>query len=510
VEISAAGVSLNNDRAALGAGRARLIRQLLTESATFSLIAGLLGLLFANTGMRALIALGQRSIPRLDEVGLDLRVLAFTLGISLLAGILFGLTPALKLSRLDPNESLKEGGRSASDRAGSRRTRGWLVVVEFALAVMLLCGAGLLVRSFLAIQAVEPGFRTERVLIMRVDLPRSRYGGNGDPRTEAFYQQALERLSALPGVQATGAVGNFFIEHNPDLTVVVEGHPPVPPGQAIPPFTGNSISPDYFQTMGVPLLRGRFLSDQDRNRSSPPVVIINEAMARDFWPGEDPIGKRFKSPNPGAPWRTVVGIVGDMRQQGQEKPAVPQCFDLGWSIGMDLVMRTTSDPLRLAAAVRSTVHSIDQTLPPFSISTVEQRLSEFNSPRRFETWLLSLFSALALLLAMIGIYGPMHYAVAQRTHEIGIRVALGAQASDVLGLVIRQGMVLVLIGVTLGIVGALWLTRTIASLLYGVTTTDPVTFTGVSLLLLIVSLLACYFPARKAAKVDPMVALRCE
>jgi len=496
-------------RTALGAGRARLIRQLLTESAALSLVAGLLGLLFAQAGMRALIVFGRRSIPRLDEVSLDARVLTFTLGISLLAGILFGLTPGLKLSRLDPNESLKKGGRRGSGGASSQRTRGWLVVVEFGMAVMLLCGAGLLVRSFVAIQAVAPGFRTERVLLMRINLPRSRYGGNGDPRTEAFYQLALERINALPGVQSTGAIGDFFIEHNPDLTVVVEGHPPVTPDQAIPPLTSSGISSGYFQTMGVPLLRGRFLSDQDRGQGSPQVVIINEAMARNFWPGEDPIGKRFKHPGP-SPWRTVVGVVGDMRQQGQEKQAVPQFFDLGWSIDMDLVVGTTSDPLPLAATVRSVVHSIDQTLPTFGITTVEQRLSEFNSPRRFETWLLSLFSAIALLLATIGIYGLMHYSVAQRTHEIGIRIALGAQASDVLCLVIRQGIVLALIGVALGIAGALWLTKTISSLLYGVTATDPVTFTGAPLLLLSMALLACYIPARKAMKVDPMVALRHE
>jgi putative ABC transport system permease protein len=498
-------------RMAIGAGRGRLVGQLLTESVTLSLLAGLFGLLLAHAGIRTLAALGPRNIPRLDEVGIDGGVLAFTMAISLVAGILFGLTPALKFSRSDPNESLKGGGWSSPGGIGSRRTRRLLVVTEFALAMVLLCGTGLLIRSFLAIQAINPGFKTEGVLIMRVNLPRSRYEGSGDPRTAAFYQQALERIGALPGVQSTGAIGDFFIEHYPDSAIVIEGRPRVLPGEPIPPLTSDSISPNYFQAMGVPLLRGRFLSDRDMGGGAPRVAIINEAMARHFWPGEDPIGKRFNSrTDRSETWTTVVGLVGDMRQQGLEKQVIPQYFRIGWSIGMDVVVHTSSDPLKLVAAVQKELQSIDKTLPRFNITTVEQRLGEYSSQRRFQALLLSLFSALSLGLAALGIYGMMHYLVTQRTHEIGIRMALGARPANILSLVMRQGMELALMGGAVGLVGALWLTEVISSLLYGVKATDPATFGAVSLLLIVAALLACYIPARRAAKVDPMVALRSE
>ena len=495
-------------RLALGGGRARLIRQVLTESAVLSLTAGLLGLILAGLAIPALTALAPPNIPRLDEVDIDARVLAFTVGLSMLAGILFGLIPALKLSQNCPNESLKEGGRSASGGVKSNRLRGLLVVAEFALAVVLLTGAGLLIRSFLRLQAVDLGFKPERVLTMKVIVPEAKSG----TQKAAFYQQAFERLNALPGVQAAGAISHVFLETNPDIAIKVEGRPPS--GQAPGALMDDVVSSGYFTTMGISLLKGRFFSDQD-GTESPRAAIINETMARRFFLGEDPIGKRFKYGDPqsrGTPL-TIIGVVKDMRRQGLEKQPISQIFialSQNPNRGMTLAVRTVSEPLTLAAAVRQETRSIDKTVTLYGLDTVEHQLEEFSAERRFQTWLLGFLSVMALVLAAIGTYGVMHYTVSQRTREIGIRIALGAQARDVLGLVVRQGIRFALIGAAVGLICAAWLTQTISSLLFDVAAVDPATFASAALLLIGAAFLACYFPARRATRIDPMVALRYE
>lgn len=514
-------------RAALGAGRARLLRQLLTESAMLALGAGLLGLGVAAAGVRALTLVAPPGIPRLNEVTLDTGVLLFTLSLALLAGLLFGLLPAWKMSRSNPNEALKEGSSSSSGGLRLHQTRGWLVVAECGLAVVLLAGAGLLIRSFLQLQAVNPGFKPEGVLLVRISPPLSMLGG---ARAEAFLQQLHERVAALPGVQAAEAIGDFLIRGNPDASITIEGRPPISEGESSQ-LASEHVSPGFFQTMGVSLLRGRMLTRDDAlakvkllyTPSSPAplseqtghalaeAVVVNEAFARRFLAGEDPIGKRFYfGPPTKIYWHEIVGVVRDMRRQGLEQQPIPEYFGPHVGGTTDLVVRASGDPLSLAATVREAIRAVDKGTMILSVTTVESRLGELSAQRRLNTWLLALFAALALVLAMIGIYGIMHYAVAQRTHEIGIRLALGARTSDVLRLIIGQGMKLTLIGVAAGLFAALWLTRVMSHLLFGVSASDPVTFVGAALGLSGVALLACYLPARKASKVDPMVALRYE
>ena len=500
-------------RTALGAGRAQLIRHLLTESAVLSLASGCLGLCLALIGIRILVVIGPRDIPGLVETGIDLRVLAFTLLISMLTGLLFGLAPAWKISRSDPNDFLKEGGRSATSGQGSGRSGQLLVVLEFALAVVLLTGAGLFVRSFLRIQEVDLGFKPERVLMMQMTLPDSWIQDNA--RTTAFFERAIQNVEALPGVEAAAIGGGFGDEHIPNVTITVEGRPPVPSGERHEEITDDVISDGYFRVMGVPLLSGRFFSDQDGLHTAP-VAIISQKMAGQFWPGENPIGRRFHYGVPGesSDWHTVVGVVGDMLRNGLDRRGLSQFYlshrQKTWALSFYFAVRTASDPLQLAAAVRSEIQSLDKTVWLDHVTTVELWLRELGSQRRFQTSLLSLFAVVALLLAAIGIYGLMHHSVTQRTHEIGIRVALGAQPRDVLGLIVGRGMVLAVIGLGIGLAGALALTRLLSSLLFGVSATDPITFLSVSLLLAAVALLACYLPARRATKVDPMVALRYE
>ncbi len=499
-------------RLALGASRARLVRQMLTESAALALGAGLLGLALAAAGIKVLMAFAPPNIPRLDEIRIDAGVLAFTLGLSLLASLLFGLLPAWKVSRTDPNEALKEGGRSFSD--GPSRTRGSLVVIEVALAVVLLVSAGLLMRSFLRLQAVAPGFDPKGVLLARVSLAawRTQTAGSTAPRLEPelFFQQLSERLAALPGVQGVGGIRDLFFKRNPDVPITVEGRPRAPGGRETNQITFDQVSPGFFRVMQIPLLRGRFFSEPELRRGR--VAIINETLARRFFPGVDPLDQRFSfNAQPTKDdWYTVVGVVGDVRRQGLEKQAVSEIFLPGIRESMDLVVRVNSDPRALAAAVRQAIQAVDKTAVVSGVTTVESQLEAFNSERRFQTWLLGLFAALALLLAAIGIYGVMSYTVTQRTHEIGIRLALGAQRRDILKLVVGQGMAFVLIGLSAGVLAALWVTPVLASLLYGVGATDPATFALMALTLFSVALLACYLPARRATKVDPMIALRYE
>jgi putative ABC transport system permease protein len=499
-------------RTALGAGRARLIRQLFTESVMLAMLSGCLGLYLAAVGVPALIALGPSDIPRLEESGLDSMVLAFTLGISLLAATICGLVPAWKISRSDPGKSLKSGGRGQSGTIAFGRARGLLVIAEFALSVILLTGAGLLIRSLLAVQAVGPGFEPEHALTMHVTLPAD----TKLTRRKAFLDSALERVGALPGVGAVGAIdGLFQLGGASNLGLrSIEGRA-VEPREQWTALTWKTISGEYLQAMGAPLLRGRFFSEED-GPNSPLVAIINESMARRYWPNEDAIGKKFKGQDRRGrddDWLTVIGVVGNMRSHGLERQPTPYVFE--WykqsgAIPSDLVARTKGDPAKFATSLRNAVRSLDQTAILSKVTTIEEQLSEQMSPRRFQTSLLTLFSIIALTLASMGIYGVMRYTVVQRTHEIGIRMALGAQIRDVLRLVIGEGIKLALVGLLIGFGGAWALTRLMKNLLFGVSATDPLTFIVVAPLLTSVALLACWIPARRATKVDPLEALRCE
>lgn len=510
-------------RSALGAPRARLLRQLLTESALLAGAGGLLGLGLAAAGVRLLAAAAPKGIPRLDEIRLDARVLLFTLILSVFAGLLFGLVPAWKASRSDPNQALKEGTASS---AGLKllQIRGLLVTTECALAVVLLTGAGLLIHSFLRLQAVEPGFETEGVLLARVSLPPDRQKRSGEAtfaHQQEMFDQFVERIAALPGIKSSGAVSNFLIKGTPDETIEIEGRPPVSNGEDTNQLASSAVGPGFFETMGVPLIGGRFLTRADAvaanqilfafgNRQTPPeAVVVNETFARRFFPGEDPIGKRLFYSSKKYPYE-IIGVVGDMHRQGLEKEAIAEYFVALRSSTADIVARVGSDPLALTANLRDVVRSVEEKAMVLSITTVESQMGELSAQRRFQTWLLALFAAIALALAMVGIYGIMHYSVAQRTQEIGIRIALGARSSHVLRLIIGQGMKLALVGLGLGLMAELWLTDVMDHLLFGVSARDPWTFGGVSLLLGAVALLACYIPARRATKVDPMVALRYE
>jgi len=499
-------------RAALGASRWRVVRQLLTESVLLGLAGGALGLLLAMWGTDLLIALSPKGLPRLNEIGLDGRVLGFTMFVSLLTGAIFGLAPALHASKLDLTESLKEGGRSGATGARGNRVRNLLIVSEVALALMLLIGAGLLARSFLRLQRANPGFNAEHVLALKISLPSAKYS---EPQEAMFFKQLLARVKTLPGVADAGIVWPLPLGGDQMEISFEVAERPVAEGER-PSSEYRSISPDYFHTMSIPLLKGRDFTTRD-DMNAPGVVIVNETLARQIFPGEDPIGKRIK---PGisvgkdqAVMREIVGVVGDVKHQSLSSEAGAEVYVPHAQVpfsGMALVARTAVDPQSLAATMRNEVSKLDKDIPVYNIRTLDDYLAASVAQPRFNTLLLGIFAGVALFLTMIGLYGVISYSVTQRTHEIGIRVALGAQTSDVLKLVVKQGMALALIGVGVGLLAALALTRVLASLLYGVSATDPVTFGGVSLLLVAVALLACLVPARRAMKVDPMIALRYE
>ena len=482
-------------RAALGAGRARVIRQLLTESVVLSGTGGFLGLVVTAIGLKALLALAPADLPRLDEVRINTTVLAFAFLVSVGTGLFFGMFPACQAAGRDPQETLKDGGFGGPSGG---RMRLLLVAAQYAFALVLLTGAGLLLRSFVALQAVPPGFDTHRLLTFTIDLPDEVYGG----KAHAFFEQAIHAINRLPGVQSA-AVGGTFHNHIPNGVITVEGHAP----EDAQPFTGWAVSPGYFQTMGIPLQRGRLFATNDISGA-----VISESMARRFWPGQDPLGKRFKRSLPGLDagnWYTVLGVVGDRLSNGPGSSLLPTMYDLDAGTSTTtMVVRTIGDPLLLVNAVSRSVHAINPAVPYFEITTVDQQMWEIQAPRRFETILLTIFSVLATLLAAAGIYGLLQHAVAQRTKEIGIRLALGARTSDVIRLVLSHGLRGVAIGLLAGLAVSYAATRVLSSVLYDVTATDPMTFAGVIVLLIAVAFAASSLPARRAVKVDPMVALR--
>ena len=497
-------------RTALGATRAHLTRQLLAEGTVLALGGGAFGVLLAEAAIRSLVAIGTSSLPRLNEISINGVVLIFAAGVSLVSGVICTVAPAWMVSRSNPNLSLKQRGPTLTLGLGGQRMRHALVTAQIALVVVLLTGAGLLIRSLHRVLKVDVGFQPERVLVMQIEYPQSKT----EVQVAGLYQQVLERVAALPGVKTVGAVSEFFIQRNPGATVTVEGER-VPSGGQL---ARHAVSRDFFQTLGVELVRGRYFSEEDFREMKPAgyrVTIINETMARRLWPGVDPIGKRFKDGGPEStdPWLAVVGVVRDIRRQGLEQQPIMQAFvpRMSWSSrSQHLLVRTEADPALLASSVREVVRSIDKTLPLFGVTTAERWLNDSVSERRFHTLTLSLFSCLTLLLAVVGIFGLLNASVVQRTHEMGIRMALGAQTHDVLRLVVGQGMRLTLVGLATGLVGASVVMRVMTSLLYEIKPTDPFTFVGVSLVLFFVALLACWLPARRAARIDPMEALRYE
>ena len=504
-------------RAALGANAGRIVRQLLTESVLLAAVSGLTGTLLALGGIRFIRAFGPGNLPRLTEVTLDLRVLGWALAISLLAGLLVGLAPAITTLRRDLRPSGEEGGRSVSGGTSSRRIRRALVVAEFALAIVLLVGAGLLVRSWWYVNDIDPGFAPEQVLMMEVASPTTvqvaappEAIGIAAQRID-FYNRLLEQIQAVPGVEGAGMTGDLFSDNPREHVLTVERADGTASERLR--LTRDEVSPDFFRTLGTPLVRGRFFSIEDRP-DSPRVAIVNDAMARRSWPGHDPVGRRFKlGPREAeGTWYTVIGVVGNMRRQGLEREALPQIFEAlaqNPPRSVDLFVRTSSgDPAAMAGALRAAVHRVEKNAPIDGVAPLEQRLGAYLLQRQFQMSLLIGFAVVALLMAAVGIYGLIQYSIATRTREIGLRMAIGAEAGDIFRMMIGEGLALSLAGLALGLVGAWWLGQAISGLLSGVTASDPWTFAAVSLLLTAVATAACYFPARRAMKVDPIVALR--
>ncbi|HVG32798.1 MAG TPA: ABC transporter permease [Pyrinomonadaceae bacterium] len=501
-------------RAALGAGRGRLIRQMLTESVMLSLMGGACGLMLALWGIDLLQTLKPANLPRLAAISIDGRVLFFTLGLSVLTGLVFGLVPALNASRLNVNDALKEGGRSATAGVARHRFSNVLVVTELALALLLLIGAGLLIKGFWRLRSVEPGFETNNLLTMRVELPEARY--KEIPKQTQFRERALEAINTLPGVEAAMVsevpLTNDALMHN----FVIEGRAPLSPGEE-PELFSRTVMSNYFRTMKIPLLKGRDFNPQDRE-GTPLVGIVNETFVRQYFPNSDVVGSRIRwARDDGEPkWITIVGVVGDVKHFGlnqDEQPAVytpyAQLFQ-PWKRWMQVVVRSQGDSSTITNMVKAQIWKIDNQIPVTKVRTMTEVMAASLAAQRFNMMLLGIFAGVALLLATVGIYGLMSYSITERTHEIGIRMALGAQTSDVLRMVLGQGLKLITFGVALGLVGAFALTRIMSSLLFGVRAVDPLTFAVVSALLAIVALLACYIPARRATRTDPMIALRYE
>lgn len=514
-------------RAAMGAGRWRMIRQLLTESILLAVIGGTLGLLIARWGIELILKVSPDAIPRSREIGLDWTILLFTFGVSILTGILFGLVPALQSSEVEVHETLKETGRGTSRRQWLRSS---LVVVEVATTMVLLIGAGLMIRSFQRLQQVNPGFSYEHLTSFNTTLPQKKYTTE-DQRSE-FFRRLLENLRSLPGVEAVAAASGLPLGNNGWQTSFLVDGQPTPPRAEIPLMEACAVTPDYFRAMNIPLLRGRYFDDHDdrsflagrdlskmnegeRIINGVNVIVIDEEFARRYWPNQDAVGKtiRFGSDEK-APRLTVVGVVGRVKMEGlsQDSNRVQGYFSFAQvpPSGMTVVIKATGDPNQLIAAARQQVKLVDPDQPIYGIRTMDEIRAESVAPERLNLTLLSIFAGIALVLAVVGIYGVMSYAVTQRTHEIGIRMAIGARPFDVFRMILSQGMKLALIGVAIGLVGAFALTRLMTSMLFGVEPTDATTFTTISVVLITVAFLACYLPGRRATKVEPVVSLRYE
>jgi predicted permease len=499
-------------RSALGAGSRRLISQMLVESTMLSLAGGIAGILLAQAGIKSLLALAPENLPRLTRIGIDSRALAFTLGISLLTGVIFGLLPAWSATRLAFGDGLKESGRAMAGSRTSLHLRRTLAVSETVLAMLLLVGAGLLIRSFQRMQSVSPGFQSDNILTMRVELPEARYEEAAEQRP--FRTQLLDSLNSLPAVQAAmiselPMSGDYLIH---DLSI--EGRP-LKPGTE-PTVQTRTILGDYFSIMGIPHLRGRAFSGKDRE-NTPVVVIVNETFVRKLFANQDPLGARIQwsRDKPGS-WKTIVGVVGDVKHFGLDQPEEPAVYDLysqmdePWKRWMSLVVRSPRDPGELTHQVEAQIWALDRGIPPTAVLTMKDVMDASLTPRKFNLTLMMIFAGVALALAAVGIYGVVAYSVTQRTHEIGVRVALGAQSRDIVRLVLGEGARLAILGAILGLAAAAALTRFMDSLLFGVTARDPLTFLAVAAILVCVAAAACCIPARRATRVDPMVALRYE
>ncbi len=496
-------------RTALGAARWRLLRQLLTESTLLALIGGVLGLLLAHWSLGILGAIRIDRLPLLNQARLDLSVFSFTLLISLLTGLLFGLVPALAVSRTNLHETLKEGGRGSTEGRGKNRLRSLLVVAEVALALLLMIGASLMIRSLLNLRRVNPGFNAANVLTASISLPSLKYS---KPEQQiAFYQQLEEKLRGIPGITTVGLVSLLPLSgNNQGTSLLIEGRPPAGPSD-LPILWYRVVNTQYFRALQIPLVKGRLFTEQDAAGKAP-VLIINETMARRYWPNQDPIGKRAGDGRPDG-WMRVVGVVGDIHHMNLASAPDAEIFfpfPQNPQAGMNLTLRTSSDPLNFAPLLRRAIMELDREQPVARVASLEQAWSDSMTTNRFSAMLLGIFAALALLLAILGIYGVISFSVTHRQHEIGIRMALGARGSDVLRMVVFQGTLLAAFGIGLGLMAAYALTRVLSSLLYGVKATDPLVFLGVSLLFASIAALASFLLARRAASVDPMVALRHE
>ena len=493
-------------RTALGASRLRIARQMITESLLLSLIGGALGVLLAMWGVDLLVTLSEGSLPPTANVKIDAPVLVFTLLISLVTGVLFGLAPAFRTMKVNLIDSLKDGTRGAAEGAMRNRTRSLLVVFESAVAVMLLIGAGLLVRSLVRLQNVDPGFDANNVLTLRIDLPRKKYEGE---KTARFFEQLETGISSLPGVETVGLITELPLSGQPnDIPFTVEGRPPVSPDQAFD-ADFRRVNLTYFNALHIPLLRGRNFTEQDV-RTSAKVTVVSQQLVDTVFPNEDPLGKRLISAM-GGPAVEIIGVVGDIRHRSLEFAPFPAMYFPTRELNrMNLVIRTKGDPLSIVGGVRKEVQALDPDQPISAVKKMSDWVDSSVSAPRYRTTLLGLFAALAMILAATGIYGVMSYSVAQRTHEIGVRMALGARRFDVLKLVVRQGMLLAAIGVFIGLIASFALTRVMATLLFQVTAKDPLTFAVVAVLLIGVAFMACFVPAQRATKVDPLEALRYE
>jgi putative ABC transport system permease protein len=498
-------------RTALGASRWRIVRQLLTESVLLSVVSGAAGLALTVWLIKLLIAMSPPNSPRFDEISLNWQVFIFAFGVMILAGLLFGLVPALQTSRTDLNETLKESGRTGAPGGTRNRVGSLLIVSEVALSFVLLACAGLLIKSFMHLREIDPGFQPDNVFAVRLTLPPGKYG-QGKPRAQ-IYQQLVSQVKTVPGVQSVGAVlslplgGDTF---NIGRGVLLEGRPASAEEQTNAAY--RVVTRDYFQTLQIPVKQGRAFTDHD-NAQSAKVVIVNETMARQLWPGESPIGRRFSIWRDEKFSREVVGVVGDTKssldREAGPQMYVPYAQDANWG-SLSLVVRANGDPSVLAASVREAIRSVDKAVATYNLKTMNDVVSTSAAPRRVPMLLLSAFAGVAMLLAMLGIYGITSYYVTQRTHEIGVRMALGAQIADVLRLVLRRAMLLAVIGVGIGVASAMAVTRYLTTLLFGVKPIDVITFAAVALALIAVALIACLLPARRATKVDPLIALRYE